>query len=198
MVDDRDVAAVERQLGRAPRGLRRVAHRCPCGLPDVVETAPRLPDGTPFPTLFYLTCPRANSAVGTLETSGLMKDMRARLDSDPELASAYLAAHRDYLARRDEAAAEDGLEALPPGMQSAGGMPDRVKCLHALVGHELAVPGANPFGREALDALGAWWAGGPCCPEDGAGADGTGSPEAAGSPESREAQYTTSTEENDK
>ncbi|MBG0826278.1 DUF501 domain-containing protein [Planomonospora sp. ID67723] len=191
MVDDRDVAAVEQQLGRTPRGLRGVAHRCPCGLPDVVETAPRLPDGTPFPTLFYLTCPRVNSAVGTLETSGLMKDMRARLDADPELAAAYLAAHEDYLARRDKAAAEDGLEPLPRGMQSAGGMPDRVKCLHALVGHELAVPGINPFGREALDALGEWWADGPCCQADEAGT--TGSADPAG----REKQRTTSTEEND-
>ncbi|GIH77236.1 DUF501 domain-containing protein [Planobispora longispora] len=187
MVDDRDVAAVRRQLGRAPRGLRAVAHRCPCGLPDVVETAPRLPDGSPFPTLFYLTCPRVNSAIGTLESTGMMKDMRARLAEDPELAAAYRAAHEDYLARRDKAAAEEGLEPLPRGMQSSGGMPDRVKCLHALVAHELAAPGTNPFGREALDALGEWWAEGPCCsagPEDPAelaeldGSAGTGGPSA--------------------
>ncbi|GIH91580.1 hypothetical protein Psi01_22100 [Planobispora siamensis] len=174
MVDDRDVAAVELQLGRTPRGLRAVAHRCPCGLPDVVETAPRLPDGTPFPTLFYLTCPKANSAIGTLETSGLMREMRARLDADPELAAAYRAAHEDYVARRDKAAAEDGLEPLPRGMQSAGGMPERVKCLHALVGHELAVPGVNPFGREALDLLGEWWADGPCCLVDDPSGAATG------------------------
>jgi uncharacterized protein len=175
MIDDRDVAAVERQLGRAPRGLRAVAHRCPCGLPDVVETAPRLPDGSPFPTLFYLTCPRAASAIGTLETSGMMRSMQARLAEDPALAEAYLAAHTDYVARRDEAAAEGGLEPLPRDMQSTGGMPTRVKCLHALVGHELAVPGSNPFGREALDALGEWWATGPCCrAEEEAGAGGGG------------------------
>lgn len=154
--------AVERQLGRAPRGLRAVAHRCPCGLPDVVETAPRLADGSPFPTLYYLTCPKAASAIGTLETSGLMRSMQARLADDPELAARYQAAHDDYVARRDKAAARDGLEPLPRDMQSAGGMPERVKCLHALVGHELAVPGANPFGREALDALPEWWADGPC------------------------------------
>ncbi|MEU9831424.1 DUF501 domain-containing protein [Streptosporangium sp. NPDC048047] len=175
VVDDRDVAAVERQLGRTPRGLRAVAHRCPCGLPDVVETAPRLPGGSPFPTLFYLTCPKAASAIGRLETSGLMRDMQARLADDPELARAYQAAHDDYVARRDEAAVADGLDPLPRDMQSTGGMPARVKCLHALVAHELAVPGSNPFGREALDALealGGWWADGPCCPapESGHGA----------------------------
>ncbi len=162
MIDEDDAAAVTAQLGRAPRGVRAVAHRCPCGLPDVVETAPRLPDGTPFPTLYYLTCPKAASAIGTLEASGLMREMTARLATDPKLASAYEDAHRDYLERRDEAACQDGVEPLPEGTQSTGGMPARVKCLHALVAHELAVPGSNPFGREALDALPEWWRAGPC------------------------------------
>ncbi|HEY9523023.1 MAG TPA: DUF501 domain-containing protein [Thermopolyspora sp.] len=162
VVRDSDVAAVAAQLGRPPRGLRRVAHRCRCGLPDVVETAPRLPDGSPFPTLFYLTCPKVASAIGRLEGSGLMKRMQARLADDPELAAAYQAAHDDYVARRDRAAAEDGLAPLPRGTQSAGGMPTRVKCLHALVAHELAAPGSNPFGREVLDLLPDWWSEGPC------------------------------------
>lgn len=150
------------QLGRVARGVRGVAHRCPCGLPDVIETAPRLPDGTPFPTLFYLTCPKAASAIGTLEACGVMREMTERLATDPELAAAYTAAHEDYQRRRDAAAREEGLEPLPAGTQTAGGMPDRVKCLHALVAHELAVPGANPFGREALDALPDWSRNGPC------------------------------------
>ncbi|PZG42285.1 DUF501 domain-containing protein [Spongiactinospora gelatinilytica] len=167
---DDDIGAaedvVERQLGRRPRGMRGVAHRCPCGLPDVVETAPRLADGSPFPTLYYLTCPRAASAIGTLESSGLMRRMQQRLAEDPDLAAAYTAAHDDYIARRDAAAERDGLAPLPRGTQSAGGMPDRVKCLHALVAHELAVPGANPLGREALDLLPKWWADGPCVPPE--------------------------------
>ena len=84
--DDRDLAAVATQLGRdAARVCVAVAHRCPCGHPDVVETAPRLPDGTPFPTLYYLTCPRATGAVGTLEAGGLMREMTERLASDDEL-----------------------------------------------------------------------------------------------------------------
>jgi hypothetical protein len=157
-----DVTAVTQQLGRAPRGLLGVAHRCPCGLPDVVETAPRLPDGTPFPTLYYLTCPRAAAAVSRLEAGGLMREMTQRLAAEPGLRQAYLAAHRDYLARRDEAAGASGVEPLPSGTPSAGGMPDRVKCLHALVAHELAVPGASPLGREALLAAGEWWRPGPC------------------------------------
>jgi len=157
-----DLAVVERQLGRRPRAVRRVAHRCPCGLPDVVETAPRLPGGSPFPTLYYLTCPTAVAAVSGLEAAGMMRQFRQRLAADAGLRRAYLAAHLDYLARRDAVARAAGVEPLPPGAQSAGGMPDRVKCLHALVAHELAVPGANPLGREAAAAAGPWWQAGPC------------------------------------
>ena len=157
-------AVVAAQLGRPPRGLRGVAHRCPCGLPDVVETAPRLEDGSPFPTLYYLTCPRATAALSRLESAGVMREMERRLAAEPELRAAQQAAHRDYLARRDAAAAADGQPPLPPGTQSAGGMPDRVKCLHALAAHELAVPGANPLGRAALDAAGEWWSRGRCVP----------------------------------
>jgi uncharacterized protein len=162
MISKDDAAAVAAQLGRPPRGLRSVAHRCPCGLPDVVETAPRLPDGTPFPTLYYLTCPRATAAISGLEAAGLMREMTARLADDADARVAYATAHLDYLARRDAAAAQAGLAPLPVGTQSAGGMPDRVKCLHALAAHELAAPGTNPFGREALAAAGRWWSRGPC------------------------------------
>ncbi|MCX5211077.1 DUF501 domain-containing protein [Kitasatospora sp. NBC_00240] len=155
-VADTDVAAIAAQLGRVPRGLRGVAHRCPCGNPDVVETAPRLADGTPFPTLYYLTCPKAASLIGTLEADGVMKEQTARLAEDPELATAYRKAHEDYIARRD---AIEVLENFP----SAGGMPDRVKCLHVLVGHSLAAgPGVNPLGDEAIGMLEDWWAKGPC------------------------------------
>jgi hypothetical protein len=161
-MDAADVAAVASQLGRPPRGLRAVAHRCPCGAPDVVETAPRLPDGTPFPTLYYLTCPRAAAAIGTLEASGLMREMTDRLATDPDLAARYAAAHATYVDTRE------AIEPVPEiAGVSAGGMPDRVKCLHVLVAHSLAAgPGANPLGEEALAALPDWWAKGSCVDED--------------------------------
>jgi uncharacterized protein len=153
-----DEQVVAAQLGRAPRDSVGVAHRCPCGNPDVIETAPRLRDGSPFPTLYYLTCPRATSAVGTLEASGLMTEMTARLHVDGELARAHRAAHEAYLADRDR------LSPVPEIAQvSAGGMPDRVKCLHVLVAHALAAgPGVNPLGDEALSRLPDWWELGPC------------------------------------
>ena len=157
-MDPADVATVGEQLGRPPRDLRAVAHRCPCGLPDVVETEPRLADGSPFPTLYYLTCPRATSAVSTLEASGLMRQMTERLSADEQLRTAYQSAHTAYL--RSRRAIEDVPEI--DGI-SAGGMPDRVKCLHVLVGHALAAgPGVNPLGDEAVAALPRWWDAGPC------------------------------------
>lgn len=151
-------AVLHAQLGRAPRGVRGVAHRCSCGLADVVETSPRLEDGTPFPTLFYLTCPRASAAVSTLEAEGLMRDMTDRLRTDPRLAAEYAAAHGDYLRRRAGAGVVEEIAGV-----SAGGMPDRVKCLHVLVAHALAAgPGVNPLGDDALDRLDDWGRRGPC------------------------------------
>lgn len=160
---DADVAAVASQLGRTPRGVAAVAHRCPCGRPDTVATQPRLPDGTPFPTTYYLTCPRLTGAVSTLEASGLMREMTERLAGDPILAAGYEAAHRAYLAQRGRRGDVPEVAGV-----SAGGMPTRVKCLHALVAHALAAgPGVNALGDEALTALPPWWADGPCVPEAG-------------------------------
>jgi len=151
---DREIIAA--QLGRAPRALRAVAARCPGGHPSVVQTNPRLENGTPFPTLYYLTCPRLASLVGTLEASGIMREMTGRLDEDPELAATYRRAHESYLAQRD------AIE--PLGHQiTAGGMPGRVKCLHVHLAHTLACgPGVNPFGDETLELLRADWPSGDC------------------------------------
>ena len=156
VIDPADVAVVAAQLHRPPRAARAVAHRCRCGLPDVVETSPRLADGTPFPTLFYLTCPRAASAIGRLEASGLMRTMTDRLASDADYARRYRAAYDDYLARRD------ALESLGTTV-AAGGMPDRVKCLHVHVAHALATgPGVNVVGDEVLGLLEDWGSAGRC------------------------------------
>ncbi len=157
-----DLAAVETQLGRPPRATHAVAHRCPCSLPDVVMTEPRLPDGTPFPTTYYLTCPRAASLIGTLEGSGLMREMESRLGEDSGLAAAYRRAHDSYLADREALGEVPEIAGI-----SAGGMPDRVKCLHVLAAHALAAgPGVNPLGDEVLERLEPWWREGPCVGRD--------------------------------
>ncbi|AOS61587.1 DUF501 domain-containing protein [Actinoalloteichus hymeniacidonis] len=153
---DDDRAEVAAQLGRTPRGLLSVAARCPSGHPAVVLTSPRLEDGSPFPTLYYLTCPRLTSLTSTLETSGLMREMTERLEVDPELAEQYQRAHESYLAQRN------AIESLGTDV-SAGGMPTRVKCLHVHLAHRLAVgPGVNPFGDEVLEQLADLWPTGDC------------------------------------
>jgi len=163
MISDDDVRAIEAQLGRRPRSIHAVGHRCPCGNPDVVTTEPRLDDGTPFPTTFYLTCPRAAGMIGTLEASGLMKEMSARLEEDDKLAASYRSAHEAYLAARAAIEQEKGQSVEEIAGISAGGMPDRVKCLHVLAGQSLAQgAGVNPLGDEVLEALGQWWESGPC------------------------------------
>ena len=148
-VSSSDVDALREQLGRVPRGVVGIAARCVCGRPAVVRTAPRLPDGSPFPTTYYLTHPAAVKGCSTLEAEHLMEEFNARLATDEALADAYAAAHEDYLARRAELGRPEEIEGV-----SAGGMPTRVKCLHALVGHALAAGrGVNPIGDLALAVL---------------------------------------------
>jgi hypothetical protein len=145
-----DIATVSAQLGRPARDVIGIAARCRCGAPTVVSTQPRLADGAPFPTLYYLSHPAATAAVSTLEAEGVMAEL-SELLTDDAVADQYRAAHESYLADRNgiEFVAElDGI--------SAGGMPTRVKCLHALVAHSLAAgPGANPIGDAAL-TLATW------------------------------------------
>ena len=155
----KDLDCIETQLGRTPRDVNAISYRCPCGNPAVVETPPRLSHGEPFPTFYYATCPRLTAAISTLESTGLMADMNERLTTDHELAGAYAAAHDDYLAARAT------LKMDVPEVEgiSAGGMPNRVKCLHSLVAHSLSAgPEVNPIGDEALAKLPEWWKEQPC------------------------------------
>jgi len=147
----RELELVEAQLGRPVRGAAGIAARCACGAPVVVATRPRLEDGTPFPTLYYLTHPAATAAISALEAAGAMRELNELLEADPGLRERYAAAHRAYLLDRAELGSVPEIEGV-----SAGGMPNRVKCLHALVAHSLAAgPGANPIGDLALQRA-AW------------------------------------------
>jgi uncharacterized protein len=148
-----DLDVITEQLGRVPRGAVGVAARCVCGRPTVVRTAPRLEDGTPFPTTYYLTSPPAVAAVSSLEAAGVMRELNDRLGADDELAEAYRRAHAAYLADRAELGDVPEIDGV-----SAGGMPARVKCLHVLVAHALAAgPGVNPIGDEALALVAPVW-----------------------------------------
>jgi uncharacterized protein len=143
---DRDIAIVSQQLGRPARDVVGIPARCVCGAPTVVATKPRLGNGTPFPTLYYLCHPAATAAVSTLEATGVMPELAALLE-DEDTAAQYQRAHDAYLADRESIEHVDEIDGI-----TAGGMPTRVKCLHALVGHALAAgPGVNPIGDLALE-----------------------------------------------
>lgn len=156
---EQDIRVLSAQLGRKVRDVAEIPARCICGNPLVAATSPRLANGSPFPTVFYLAHPAITAAASRLEAEGLMYDMTDRLDEDDELAARYAAAHENYLAERERIRVEQGITEVPEiAGVSAGGMPTRVKCLHAVLGHTLSVGrGINPFGDETLDAIAKWW-----------------------------------------
>lgn len=150
-----DIAAVTEQLGREARGVVGIAARASDGSPAVVATAPRLADGSPFPTFYYLCHPEAVAAASRLEAAGIMNEYNALLAEDEEVRAQYQRAHEQYIADRNSIGVVEELAGV-----SAGGMPHRVKCLHALIGHALAAgPGVNPIGDRALERCG--WDSGP-------------------------------------
>ncbi|WDF34185.1 DUF501 domain-containing protein [Arthrobacter agilis] len=156
---ERDLDVLSRQLGRPVRDVVEIGARCVCGNPLVATTAPRLSNGIPFPTTYYLSHPVITAAVSRLEADGVMTEMTDRLGVDAGLAARYRAAHEDYLAARRAVGERAGTGEVPEidGV-SAGGMPARVKCLHVLVGHALAAgPGVNPLGDEAIERIAPWW-----------------------------------------
>jgi len=134
------------QLGRPVRDVVGVAARCVCGAPTVVATAPRLADGTPFPTFYYLTHPAATAAMSTLEATQVMVEFSDLLATDADVQRAYTAAHEQFISDREQYGVVPEINGI-----SSGGMPARVKCLHALAGHALAAgSGVNPIGDLAL------------------------------------------------
>jgi uncharacterized protein len=160
---------IQAQIGRDVRGSVAVAARCRYGLPAVVRTAPRLPDGTPFPTLYWLACPAARVAVGRLEAAGWNARLTERVAAEPDLAQAHAAAHASYLAQRD---AMERLEGDP----GVGGLPGRVKCLHALYAHHVAT-GADPVGRIVAQAVDPVDCPGPCVDPPSTGGLGMSPPD---------------------
>lgn len=113
----------------------------------VIENHPRLDDGTPFPTLFWLTCPILQKRVGRLEMEGAMRLLNERLAADPELRGRLEGTVARIKERRDayEVVEDQG---APPG-----GGPQHIKCLHAHVAQELGLP-PDPVGALALAGTG--------------------------------------------
>lgn len=151
---DAERTIVEKQLGRFPRGMVAVGARCVCGRPLAVITRPCLEDGTPFPTTCYLTSPEAVKAVSRVEADGIMREYNELLQSDEDLKKQYERAHKYYLEFRHELAVSLGDSEEHISQMSAGGMPVRVKCLHALLAQTLVMgKGVNPIGDMVLERI---------------------------------------------
>jgi uncharacterized protein len=143
-MDDR--ALVERQLGRPPRAFRRVAVRCPFGLPAVTEQAPFDAAGTPFPTQFWLTCPHLVAGLARVEAAGGVERWTAAAERDAELRESLAHAHAEQRALRPE---------LPGGIGGAG-RTGSLKCLHAHAAFALARPGYTLGDLILADAAPLW------------------------------------------
>ncbi|MGI9015855.1 MAG: DUF501 domain-containing protein [Euzebya sp.] len=161
-LDDDDRWIASQMIGRPLRGRSAAAVRCGWGLPAVLRVDPVLEDGTPFPTVFWLACPLANSQIGSLEASGVMQNLAQRVAEEQELAPAHAAAGQRYVTFRNS------LGARVPRDPAAGGLPDRVKCLHSLYGHHLATED-DPIGAWVAQRLEPLACPAPCVSPDASG-----------------------------
>jgi hypothetical protein len=158
-----DLAIVERQLGRPPRAFRRVAVRCPHGTPAVTEQDPYGPDGEPFPTTYYLTCPRLVAAIARIEAAGGVERWSREVEDDSALAeSLERATQRQREIRHVLAAGRTGRDDGASLELGIGGSrsPMKLKCLHAHAAFALANPGYELGDRILAEVEPVW-------PEDG-------------------------------
>jgi hypothetical protein len=161
LATDRERAIVSAQLGRPARGESAIVHRCVFGLPTAVRVAPRLADGTPFPTVFWQTCPALRSAIGRLEADHAMVGINERLDAEPDLQTEHAGAMQRYVEFRDDLGGGEKL----PGDPRAGGNERYVKCLHVHAAHHLAT-NDGPVGAWTVAAARPVACSGPCVSED--------------------------------
>lgn len=149
---DDDAEIVARQIGRAPRAFRRVAVRCPFGLPAVTEQVPFDETGAPFPTQFYATCPHLVAQLSRLEAAGGVERWTRATDEDRDLRASLEHAHAEQRALRPE---------LPGGIGGAT-RTGSLKCLHAHAAYALARPGYE-LGERILDEARPLWPENACC-----------------------------------
>jgi uncharacterized protein len=164
-MDDRTIVA--RQLGRSPRAFRRVAARCPFGLPAVTEQSPYEPSGEPFPTTYYVTCPHLVAAVARVEAAGGVERWSRAAHEEGELAdSLRRATEEQRRVRRELAGSERGADEGASLEYGIGGSrnPEQLKCLHAHVAYALARPGYT-LGHRIFEDVPEPWPRDRCCSE---------------------------------
>jgi len=150
---DEQLSIIAEQLGRPPRGLEAVAATDGHGRPLVLRMAP-IVDDAPFPTLYWLSCERLKVVLSRLEASGVIKELEARLQQDPEWLARYHQSHADYVRQRWDFMTDAQREAVEQRDYSqlmrergVGGITnwDQVRCLHTQYAHHLCSD--NAIGR---------------------------------------------------
>ena len=154
---EQQLSLIQRQLGRAPRGLVGIAHQTADGVPVVLQMR-SLVDDQPFPTLYWLSSLDLHKALAEIETAGWVKQIEAELAEDPAFRAAYRQNHLDYVRQRwDAMHADDKSRIETLGFShlfdkyGIGGIAqwDKVRCLHMQYAHHLC--GENVIGQR-LDA----------------------------------------------
>ena len=133
-----DIEAVTAQLGRPPLADFEVVVRGQDASPVVIRNAAFLHDGTPMPTLYWLTDRGLVDAVSRLESSGAVKRFADLVDAE-----AIEATHVRYEAERTATITPGAPLPYPSG--GVAGTARGLKCLHAHYAYFLA-GGDDPVG----------------------------------------------------
>ncbi len=164
-LSESDVEILRRRLKLHPRHVTRVVRRDRAGAPQVIEYYPLSlnRDGSikaPYPTLYWLTCPRIIRRLAVLEYEGWIRRLQGMMRDDDAMRAAYHDSHRQYVERRwaaltpehrDEIVARGwGKFYLENGIGGIAGW-DYVKCLHLHFAHHLA--GDNVLGAWVAENL---------------------------------------------
>lgn len=143
---------IEKQIGRKPSGVRRVVLKCEHGFPVVIENECEI-DGKPFPTLFWLVCPKLCKEISRLEALGWIDKFEKMIKEDPDFERAHINAHLQVRELRDKVVRNEGVRQILSRL-GTGGIRDlrTVKCLHLHVADQLAGV-RNPVGEKVLKMI---------------------------------------------
>ena len=147
---NKDSKIVEQQIGRKLRTDSEVSCRCHFNIPAVIKVPPKLDDGTPFPTTYWLTCPMYNKKIGSLESHGLIKELDKEIINNPELKKQWKSRQISYEQERERLETKD---MGPKASGGVGGATESIKCLHSHTADELST-GQNVIGKIVIESIG--------------------------------------------
>lgn len=153
-LSEKDIKIVSRQLGRKPKNITKIVHRCSYGFPVVIESYSVL-EGKPFPTIYWLTCPYLRYQISKLESNGGVTKFENLLSKSSKLYAEHVSAHLKSKKRAIELA-QNAPSSVIERLSNCGmgGITDfeHIKCLHMHVAYHIGGI-KNPVGRMILFKL---------------------------------------------